>query len=196
MAIKAKKRLITLALLTVLTSACSHLDMGTLWKYRNVDFLEVNPETTRLAIRLPEGIDIRNVRLSLAGTAGGAPAFSGDIDFDIIRSGPEMTMLPTAIGQTHAIVLKIPRESLKEARQLQINAHQLSQTPGHNGLSMGFNISTGEETAINHSSCDGAAFPTMSVWIKLEENEHYSRLVSEKSFKKILAESICGASDN
>lgn len=185
-------RLFSLFILPLLSAACSHMDFGTMWKYRNVDFMEVNPDTARVAIHLPKAIHIEDIRFTVTGTRDEVPVFSSDISLDLIRTGPEMNALPPKLIREQTIVLRIPRDQLAEVRDLQLKAHQLATEPGHNGLGVGFNLQTeqaGEKIA--PTLCTAAdPFPSMSVWIKLEEGENYARLIGEKAFKRILAESV------
>ncbi|SDD23805.1 hypothetical protein [Kordiimonas lacus] len=184
----------TLILLALLTAACSHMDLGTLWKYRNVDFLEVNPDTTRMAIELPVGVTVDKVSVSLSGSTDDMLSFEGNIPMEILRSGPELAALPPAMSLDRTIVLRVPRDRVAQARELQLKAYALSKAPGNNSLGIGFDIKSDSSTDAEVPACSGAiSFPTMSVWVKLAKAEPYSRLVSEKAFRKILADSMAQA---
>lgn len=190
-------RKLVLCLLSALVLAgCSHINFWTALKFANTDFLDVNPETARIALVVGKGAPIDTVIISVSGEKDGKTVLEYQVDLEVVREGPELAELPTSIPRDQTLVIRVPPDDVKRVLELQIETARFLENDGNdNSLSVGINFGS-DQNAETDVCAEQPDQSSIAIWVRLDRGEAYSRLISERAFAKIVEESIreqCGA---
>ena len=184
-----KKSVVLVAGMLVL-AGCAHINLWTALKFAGTDFLDVNPETARVAVVLSEGADIRSGQVKVKGTLGGNVVLDYAVDLEIVREGPELAALPADMPRDRARVIRIPRHDVQRVRDLQLETSRFIALEDDD-KSLDLSIILGSEADDESDACAANdSSGSIAVWIRLDDDASYSRLLSERAFAKIIGQSI------
>ena len=90
-----KKSLITLRTFTAIAclftlSACTQMQLGTMWAMKDVDLSTVDPSVMRIALGLPDGASFSEVSVEMKLSRDEEVLFNEKFDLDIVTTGQEM----------------------------------------------------------------------------------------------------------
>jgi hypothetical protein len=175
------------ALVCLLTcSACSHMQLGTLWSMRNVDFVTVDPGVIRIALALPEGARLSSVALELEFTRQSENLFEDRIELDLLTSGAELGQpgLPRPIG--NIVVLRVPGSRAADVRKLR-NLY-LAERSEPKGASASFGIDASLDQDWIKKYCEEETKSLeISAWIMVDRQQGYLPLMKDSEVTKMLA---------
>lgn len=196
------KKILMFSCLLLCLTGCAHISLWNAIKFAGVSFTDVNPETARIALvfsattPLAQGLQHQSSKIIIQASHNGQMVIDDEIPLEVINSGPEMTFLPNSIPRDRVFVIRVQRSAVAHARMLQLKTAEFLESPGgDNSLTFGVVVgddntgSDGESDNEDESPADpcanNAPLSDMVVWVRLDEDSRYTRLLKEDAIAKI-----------
>lgn len=168
-------------------TACSTLQLSTLWSLKDVDLLHVNPGEFRLALTLPEGANILSVPLIMQMKVSDQETYliNQTFDLDIITSGQEVNRIGLPYDPPNLFVLRVPPSKVDEVVRFQ-NLMKVEQNSDRDGFAK-FGVNSKIDPAWIKSYCENDGRPLqLSAWVLVDEQQGYMPLIKDSQIAKVL----------
>lgn len=166
-------------------TACTQVQLGTMWAMRNVDMLKVHPAVMRIALGLPDGASFDSVSVEMKFTRQGEVLIEDRFELDIVTSGSELDQIGLPVEKNNLMVLRVPQIYIAKAVGFQ-NLILSAQSKGWSTeASFGIDSKLNQEWMA--ASCgNGMKDIQISAWILVDAEKGYLPLLKDSNLGKLL----------
>ena len=182
---KPVKTALALLFCLVMLSGCAQVQLRTAWALKDVDYLTVDPGQVRLALSLPDGVQLDKVSMRLQFSHEGVVEIDHDISFDILASGSEIDRVHFPPTVSNGVVLRLPASRLEEVVAYQSRLLHAREFGESSSASMGVDSRLNQESLARTCAAGNREF-RIQAWILVNDTEGYLPLIGDSEITSLI----------